>query len=120
MAPTFRSGYVVPVVLAVLALLLRAAGVFESLWLDELHTAWAAWAGWTEVAPRAAIGNQTPLYFWLCKAQLLALGPSEWSLRLGSLTAGVALPPLLYAFTRRCGAAVDGAVLSRRAVGDRS
>ncbi|WDQ15935.1 hypothetical protein [Rhodopirellula sp. P2] len=37
----------------------------ESFWVDELHTAWCVADGWSDVAPRAKMGNQQPLYFWL-------------------------------------------------------
>ncbi|MFG0254780.1 MAG: hypothetical protein ACF787_06740 [Rhodopirellula sp. JB053] len=37
----------------------------ESFWVDELHTAWCAFADWGEVGTRAAIGNQQGGYFYL-------------------------------------------------------
>ena len=49
---------------------LRIPSCYESLWLDELHSAWAVWDGLGEVATRAELGNQTPFYFfglWLWK-----------------------------------------------------
>jgi hypothetical protein len=39
----------------------------QSLWVDELHTAWVTGGTWSEVAPRAAAGNQPPLWFWFMK-----------------------------------------------------
>ncbi len=32
----------------------------QSLWIDELHTAWVSTGPWSEVTARAAAGNQTP------------------------------------------------------------
>jgi hypothetical protein len=56
--------------LAGLALSLRCeVALNDPLWLDELHTVWTSGAdlesGWSDVSPRAAAGNQTPLYFWI-------------------------------------------------------
>ncbi len=39
----------------------------ESLWVDELHSAWVIDGPWNEVASRAAIGNQSSLYFGCLK-----------------------------------------------------
>lgn len=75
----------------------------ESLWLDELHTAWCATGRLGEVASRAAIGNQAPLYFWLEWFMVRLLGPSELSLRLMSVVTGAALPLVLYDLCRRWG-----------------
>lgn len=61
--------------------------MFQSLWIDELHTAWACSGPWEQVVPRAAQGNQTPIYFawqwWLGRT----FGQSEDSLRITSLVA---------------------------------
>ena len=73
----------------------------ESLWLDELHTAWCAVGPLAEVAPRAAIGNQSPLFFWLEWLLVQGLGPSELALRLPSIAAGTLLPGALYVLARR-------------------
>ena len=43
----------------------RVSAAQESLWIDELHTAWCAGGQFEEVVPRAGIGNQSPLFFWL-------------------------------------------------------
>src|SRR5437762_14037393 len=64
----------------------------ESLWLDELHTAWCAGGSLADVAPRAMIGNQSPLFFWLEWLIVRLLGSSEWTLRLPSIVAGPLLP----------------------------
>lgn len=92
------------VVLAVLVLLGAALRVWrarESLWLDELHTAWCALGPLSEVVPRATIGNQSPLFFWLEWLLVQILGPSELAVRLPSLAAGSLLPAALYWLTGR-------------------
>jgi len=73
----------------------------ESLWLDELHTAWCAIGSLAEVAPRATMGNQSPLFFWLHWLLVQVIGPSELTLRLPSLVAGSLLPVALYCLIRR-------------------
>jgi mannosyltransferase len=78
------------------AILLVAAGlrlvqVRESLWLDELHTAWTVGDGWREIWWRAEFGNQSPLYFYLVALVTWAGGLNELTLRLPSALAGVAL-----------------------------
>ncbi len=71
----------------VVALLLRLPSCYESFWLDELHTAWAIWEDLTDVAPRAEVGNQTPLYFQLMWLWKQLAGQSEVALRLSSVLA---------------------------------
>jgi hypothetical protein len=46
----------------------------ESLWIDELHTAWVVDGEWSEVQNRAAIGNQSPLFFYVEKATVVFFG----------------------------------------------
>jgi hypothetical protein len=48
-----------------LTFVLRWPFLAESFWVDELHTAWCVADGWGDVAARAKMGNQQPLYFWL-------------------------------------------------------
>ena len=72
----------------------------ESLWLDELHTAWCATGPLAEVAPRATIGNQSPLFFWLSWFVVQPFGPGELTVRLPSLVAGSLLPIALYGLIR--------------------
>ena len=72
---------------------LRARPLSESLWIDELHTAWAAAGNLVEVVPRASLGNQSPLYPWLVWITTKLLGTSEATVRLISFLAGVALIP---------------------------
>jgi mannosyltransferase len=84
------------VIVAFAVILLLAAGlrlvqVRESLWLDELHTAWTVGDGWREIWWRAEFGNQSPLYFYLVALVTWAGGLDELTLRLPSALAGVAL-----------------------------
>lgn len=67
----------------------------ESLWVDELHTSWTVAGGWSEIAPRARQGNQSPLFFWILQPLVETLGKLpgtslEWQLRFASLLAAVA------------------------------
>lgn len=100
----------------VLATLLRLWQINESLWLDELHTAWVVADGVGPIVERAQIGNQSPLYFYLPWATTSLFGMSEWALRLPSLVAGVGLVLLAYAivleFTRSRFAAIACAILA--------
>jgi hypothetical protein len=80
---------------------LRVWQARESLWVDELHTAWCAGGSFADVAPRAAIGNQSPLFFWLQWLLVQIGGASELSVRLPSLIAGTLLPAALFGFAWR-------------------
>jgi hypothetical protein len=82
--------------IVLLGILLRLIQVHDSLWVDELHTAWCAGGSLAEVAQRAAIGNQSPLYFWFMWLLTRLLGASELTLRLPSLVAGSLLPLAVY------------------------
>ena len=82
---TFLCGLLV---IAGVGTALRLWQINESLWLDELHTSWIVSDSLTEIAPRARIGNQSPVYFYVVRLSLLALGERELSLRLPSLLAG--------------------------------
>ena len=83
-----------------LAAMLRLWQIGESLWVDELHTSWCLQAGFENVAQRAAEGNQSPLYFWLLWGVTCVLGESEFTLRLPSLLAGIALPGVTWLLVR--------------------
>ena len=73
----------------------------ESLWIDELHTAWTVGGALGDVLPRAAEGNQGPLYFWLLWLWTKSAGLNEITLRLPSLLPAIGLPLVVYAFVRR-------------------
>jgi mannosyltransferase len=87
--------------LALVAAGLRLWQIHESLWLDELHTAWCATGSLGEVASRAAIGNQSPLFFWVEWLLVRLLRPSELALRLPSVVAGSLLPLTVFLLARR-------------------
>jgi mannosyltransferase len=89
--------------ITVLAGVLRLWQVSESLWVDELHTSWCLQAGFSHVVERAALGNQSPLYFWLLWGVTRIFGESEFTLRLPSLLAGIALPGMTWLLVRRFG-----------------
>ncbi len=80
---------------------LRLQEVAHSLWLDELHTAWCVSGDLADVAPRARIGNYSPVYFYLVWASTHLVGLNEWGLRLPSLLAGIALIPVIHFATAR-------------------
>ena len=86
-----------------LAAVLRLWQIGESLWVDELHTSWCVQGSFSQVAKRAALGNQSPLYFYLVWGVTRLLGESEFSLRLPSLLAGIALPGMTWLLVRRLG-----------------
>jgi mannosyltransferase len=96
-----RGALVAAICISLVALLLRLWQARESLWLDELHTAWCATGDLHEVASRAMMGNQSPLFFWLEWMLGRALGPSELALRLPSILAGALLPLVLYCLASR-------------------
>jgi mannosyltransferase len=95
-SPIPRALLAVAILIVAIAAALRFWQAGESLWLDELHTAWCATGKLSEVAPRAAIGNQSPLFFWLEWLLAQLLGESELALRLPSLIAGSLLPLALF------------------------
>ena len=73
----------------VMTLGFRWASCSESLWVDELHSAWVAVGPLSEVTTRAAIGNQQPGYFLGLWGWLHAVGESETALRMSSVLASV-------------------------------
>jgi len=96
--------------ICLVAAALRIPPLRDSLWLDELHTAWSALGPLNEVARRAAIGNQGPLFYWLEWLQTVIFGESELALRLPSLIAGTFLPLLLFLLARQSKADTAGLV----------
>ncbi len=100
-----------------LAVSLRVPSCYESFWLDELHTAWAIWGDFGEVSERAAVGNQTPLYFQLMWLWKQLAGESEVALRLSSVLAvSLAAALLVIAVSqttgRLAGGVISGVVLA--------
>lgn len=84
-----------------LAAWLRAASLFEPLWLDELHTAWIVAGDLQDVAPRAMVGNQSPLIYWPWWGWAQLFGITPVTLRLPLLATGLALVVLVYLIVRR-------------------
>lgn len=91
-----RWPFAAAIAICVAAAALRLWQARESLWLDELHTAWCAEGSLGEVVSRAGIGNQSPFFFWLEWLLIRVVGPSELSLRLPSMLAGTLLPVAVY------------------------
>ncbi|GIW93231.1 MAG: hypothetical protein KatS3mg110_1272 [Pirellulaceae bacterium] len=76
--------------LALLGLMLRLTALSESLWIDELHTAWVAGGPWDELPQRAALGNQTPWFFAIEWLLVQLFGPHDWLLRCPSVAFSLA------------------------------
>ncbi len=68
-----------------IAVFLRLPSCYESLWLDELHSAWIIADGVGSVYQRAVIGHQSPCYYLQLWAWKQVLGDSELILRLNSV-----------------------------------
>lgn len=90
------AGAAALILLLIFAAWLRTAHFDESLWLDELHTSWTIHDSLADVAPRAAMGNQPPLPYWLWWAWVQLVGESEFTLRFPSLVASLAAIAILY------------------------
>ncbi|MCH1438018.1 MAG: hypothetical protein L7W43_00070 [Rubripirellula sp.] len=68
-----------------IAVLLRLPSCYESLWLDELHSAWIVADGVGSIYQRSVLGHQSPCYYlqlWVWKQ---IFGDSELMLRLNSV-----------------------------------
>ncbi len=98
------------------AAFLRLVQVNESLWLDELHTAWTVADAPGEIASRAAIGNHSPVYFSFVWGVTKVAGLSELAVRLPSAVAGIALVALacfvVFRWTGTWSAALFAALLA--------
>ncbi len=84
-----------------LAIFYRLPTISESLWIDELHTAWTVAGPFSDIPSRAAAGNNGSLYFYAVYFVQCLFGPSEFSLRALSLVAGLMLIVGLYFVTWR-------------------
>lgn len=89
------------IAVTIAALVVRLRQSRESLWLDELHSAWVATGPFTDVASRSVQGNQSPLFFWIEWLLVHTIGRSELAVRLPSVVAGVLLIVALYWAVRR-------------------
>ena len=108
--PQYNWGDAVSIALLTMAaIVLRWPQMHESLWIDELHTAWAISGGLGELPSRCAIGNQSPVWFLLPWLSVKVLGMTEVAVRLPSLLAGVALIPSVYWLTRQLSSSRIGA-----------
>ncbi len=87
---------VLVVLVTALAPAMRIHHAGDSLWLDELHTAWTVEDGVDKVATRAAQGNQGSVYFYLTWVVVQCGGLNEMALRMPSIVAGTLLVPLLF------------------------
>ncbi|TWT31697.1 glycosyltransferase family 39 protein [Blastopirellula retiformator] len=87
--------------IALLGLGLRLLPLRESLWLDELHTAWVIDGDVSEIPRRAIEGNNGPLFFWLERLVVELFGASEWTLRMPSVVCGVTTLVLIGVLVRR-------------------
>ncbi|MDE0863435.1 MAG: hypothetical protein OSA98_06580 [Rubripirellula sp.] len=67
------------------AIFLRLPSCYESLWVDELHSAWIVAGDFSRVYQRSVIGHQSPCYFFLLWIWKQAFGDSEMLLRLSSV-----------------------------------
>lgn len=110
-AMQFAVRFAAVVVVGLLAIALRLPALGESLWVDELHTAWVVAGSWEQVPPRAAIGNQTPWYFYGLWFWAQCFGSSEWALRFPSVLCTAALAGLAVPWVARCSGRVSVGVV---------
>lgn len=73
----------------------------EYLWYDETFTAWLASLSWPALIEATAGDVHPPTWYAIEKYMVLLLGNSEFSLRLVSAIAGVALVPVVYGIAER-------------------
>ena len=84
-----------------LGLYFRCYPVGESLWLDELHTAWTVLAEDNQaLAQRAQLGNNSTVYFRFVRVVTGLFGTSELTLRCISIIAGTLLIPITFLVSR--------------------
>ncbi len=94
-----------------LAFVIRVQLAQQPLWIDELHTAWVVDGDWSEVAQRARLGNQSPLFFYFEKAMVSWLGFSPLTLRTIPLIASVLqIAVVFWVLNRWTGASAAGVV----------
>lgn len=93
---TFVRNRVIIIAITLFASCLRIYRADDSLWLDELHTSWVVVDGFEHIGPRAAIGNQSPLYFYATWLSTSLFGMNEIAVRLPSLIAGILLVPAVF------------------------
>ncbi|TWT53194.1 hypothetical protein Pla22_08220 [Rubripirellula amarantea] len=85
-----------------IAVAVRVPSCYESFWVDELHSTWCVWGALGDVAPRAVVGNQSPVWFWALWLWRAIAGDSEVALRMSSVLCTAASASLLcVAMTRK-------------------
>ena len=77
---------------------LRCINIQQSLWLDELHTAWVVSGNVDDIVDRAATGYTLATYFFLPYLSTRYFGQTEFALRLPSLIASLLLVVVVYNF----------------------
>lgn len=110
--PSAALTSVAAIFIAALAILLRLPACGESFWVDELHSAWAIWSDWQEIAGRAERGNQTPWYFYVLWCWRHFVGDSEIALRLPSVIATALASAVLVAGGARNGGGLLGGIIA--------
>jgi hypothetical protein len=111
--PLYRVPWGELALLAGVAVALHLVGIGESLWLDELFTAWVAFGTDGTLSERAALGNAVPPFYWLVQLSVAAFGPSEWAIRLPSVAFGALVPAAVYLLAR----ALTGSAWAGRVAG---
>lgn len=113
--PIFKTehrNWLILLAVIVIGAILRCIPVHESLWIDELHTAWTVVGEGNEIAHRARLGNNSLVYFVIVRMFTDLLGVSEWTLRLPSILCGCAIIPLTYAVARHWKCSLPAALLA--------
>lgn len=98
--PEHRA-WVIPVVLATVALALRLPGLGGGLWNDEISAIVQSFrTAFPENLSEFRGDNKHPLYALLAHACIAVFGESPWSIRLPAMAFGVAAVPMLYRLAR--------------------
>ncbi len=84
-SPRAVSSLLISLAVFSIAIFLRMPSCYESLWLDELHSAWIVADDIGSVYQRSIIGHQSPCYYFQLWAWQQAVGDSELMLRLNSV-----------------------------------
>lgn len=109
-APSSRGLLVAALIVFIVAVSARLSSCYESLWVDELHSAWCVWDSLGDVAPRASIGHQSPFYFYGLWFWRCLVGDGELALRMSSVLAVAAAASVttfsVSRWTRSCVAGV--------------
>ena len=110
---TKQTFFLLIALVAMIALSIRyTIATGDSLWLDELHTAWTVNDGFAQVATRATDGNQNPFFFWLTWICSQVLESNQLALRLVSIVAGTGVAAVAGWFTWRASRSVAGVLIT--------